>query len=257
MTPLKQRLQRGELIVGTIISEVRNPNVAYLLAQSGFDYFIIDNEHGTYTDESVSNMIAAARGAGIEVIVRIPEISRATILKPLDAGATGLLVPQVDTVEQAEEVVRHAKYPPLGKRGVAVRRPHSLYARVADTTAYLQQANRDTFIAVQAETRLAIENAEAIAAVEGVDCVFAGPYDLSVDLGFPGQLDHPEETACIDHMLAACKKQNRAGGILLFDAAHLKQWVKKGMRFVVSSSDVSLLADAALASVTDIKGCLG
>ena len=166
-------------------------------------------------------------------------------------------MPQVDTVEQAEEVVRHAKYPPQGKRGVAVRRPHSVYARVPDTAAYLQQANRDTFIAVQAETRLAIDNAEAIAAVEGVDCVFVGPYDLSVDLGFPGQLDHPEETACIDRMLAACQKQGCIGGILWFDAEQLKRWIGKGMRFVVSSSDVSLLADAALASVTDIKGCLG
>jgi 2-keto-3-deoxy-L-rhamnonate aldolase RhmA len=256
MTSLKQRLQRGELVLGTLISEVRNPNVAYLLAQSGFDFFIIDNEHGTYSDETVANMVAAARGADIEVIVRIPEITRATVMKPLDAGATGLLVPQVDTVEEAAEVVRHAKYPPLGKRGVGLRRPHSRYARV-DAATYLQQANRDTFIAVQAETRLAIENSEAIAAVEGVDCVFAGPFDLSVDLGFPGQLDHPEEIACIDRMMAACQKHERAGGILLFDAAKLKQWIGKGMRFVVYSSDVTLLADAALTAVKDIKACLG
>ena len=130
MYSIKKRLQNGELVLGTIISEVRNPNIAYILAQSGFEFFIIDNEHGSYNQETIANMIAAARGAGISVIVRIPEISRQNILKPLDAGATGLLVPMVNNASEAEEIIRHAKYPTMGNRGAALRRPHNMYAKV-------------------------------------------------------------------------------------------------------------------------------
>ncbi|MDX1285110.1 MAG: aldolase/citrate lyase family protein, partial [Draconibacterium sp.] len=127
MYKIKKRLQKGELVLGTIISEVRNPNLAYMLVQCGFEFFIIDNEHGTYSFETIANMIAAAKGAGISVIVRIPEITRENVLKPLDSGASGLLVPMVNTAEEAREVIRHAKYAPLGNRGVALRRPHNDY----------------------------------------------------------------------------------------------------------------------------------
>ena len=252
MISLRQRLLSGELVVGTMISEVRNPNIAHLLAQAGFDYVIVDNEHGAYSPETVSDIIAGARGAGVAVIVRVPEIRRECILKPLDSGAAGLLVPQVNTVSEAEEVIRHAKYPPLGNRGVAVRRPHNRYARIG-AAEHLRQANEETFIAVQAESAEAIANVESIAAVEGVDCVFAGPYDLSVSLGIPGQVDHPGEIEAIDKLLAACRKQRKVGGILLFDAAMLRGWIDKGMRFVSYSSDISLLADAAAGAVKELK----
>ena len=150
MYQIKKKLQNGKLVLGTMISEVRNPNITYMLAQCGFEFVIVDNEHGTYSFETISDMIAAARGAGISVIVRIPEITRANILKPLDAGAAGLLVPMVNTVDEAQAVVSHAKYPPLGNRGAALRRPHNLYAKV-NAAEYLEQANKNTFIAVQAE----------------------------------------------------------------------------------------------------------
>ncbi len=252
MKPIKQRLRNGELVLGTFVSEVRNPNIAHLLARAGFDFFVLDNEHGSFSDETVSDLIAGVRGAGIEVVVRICEIRREAILKPLDAGAAGLLVPQVNTAEEAAEVVRHAKYPPQGQRGAALRRPHSRYGRV-DAAAYLQQANEDTLIVVQAESRQAIANVDAIAAVEGVDGVFAGPFDLSVDLGIPGQIDHPDEIAAIDAMIAACRRHEKAAGTLMFDAAALRPWIAKGMRFVAYSSDVTLLADAATKAVAELK----
>jgi 2-keto-3-deoxy-L-rhamnonate aldolase RhmA len=256
MTSFKQRLQNGELALGIMVSEVRNPNVAYMLAQAGFDFFIVDNEHGSYSAETVANMIAVARGAGLPVIVRIAEVGRESILKPLDAGAAGLLVPMVDTPEQAAQVVEYAKYPPQGVRGAALRRAHSLYARV-DAAAYLEQANRDTFIAVQVETQLGIANVEAIARVEGVDCVFVGPFDLSVSLGFPGQLNRPEQIAASDQVVRACQSQGKISGTLMFDAAMLREWIEKGMRFVVYSSDISLLADAAGKAVADLKSIVG
>jgi 2-keto-3-deoxy-L-rhamnonate aldolase RhmA len=252
MSSIKQRLARGELVLGTMISEVRNPNVAHLLALSGFDFVIIDCEHGTYSYETVSDMIAGARAANIEVIVRVPEIRKETILKPLDAGAGGLLVPQVGTPEEAREVIQLSKYAPQGNRGGAIRRPHCMYSR-AGAVEVMDNANRTTFIAVQAESRLGIANADAIAATEGVDCLFCGPFDLSIDLGIPAQFEHPDEVAAIDKMLAACKKHGKAAGILLFSVAQLRPWIDKGMRFIVYSSDVNMLSDAACEAVAELR----
>jgi 2-keto-3-deoxy-L-rhamnonate aldolase RhmA len=256
MYNLKSKLKKGDLLVGTMISEVRNPNVAYMLAQSGFDFFIIDQEHGAYSPETLSNLIAVARGAGIAPIVRIPEIRRETILKPLDSGAAGLLVPQVNTPEQAKEILLHAKYPPAGNRGVALRRAHSLYQKVTPAE-YLKQANEETFIAVQAETPTAIENLEAITSVSGVDAVFVGPFDLSVSLGIPGETNHPQEVEAINRVVEVCRKRRIASGIHLFDLKALKMWVEKGMRFVTYSSDIALLADAAANGVAELKSFKG
>ncbi|MFB3903901.1 MAG: HpcH/HpaI aldolase/citrate lyase family protein [Acidobacteriota bacterium] len=252
MASIKERLKQGELVIGTFISEVRNPNVAYMLAQAGFDFFVLDNEHGSFSVETVSDMVAAARGSGLEVIVRIPEIRRESILKPLDSGAAGLLVPQVNTPEQACELVWHAKYPPMGNRGAALRRAHSLYGR-PNAAEYLAKANDETLLVVQAESREAIRNADRIAAVEGIDCVFCGPFDLSVSLGIPGQLAHPMEVEAIETMLAACRKAGKAAGILLFDPAALKPWIEKGIRFACYSSDINMLADAAMKAVEELR----
>jgi 2-keto-3-deoxy-L-rhamnonate aldolase RhmA len=252
MYEIKQKLKQGELVIGTMVSELRNPNVVHMLAQCGFDFIILDTEHGAYSPEAVSDMIAAARGAAIPLVVRIPEIRRETILKPLDSGAAGLLVPQVNTVDQAQAVINHAKYPPFGNRGVGLRRAHSLYRKVV-AADYLSQANADTFIAVQAETTTAIDNLEAIASVAGVDSIFVGPMDLSVSLGIPAQVTHPDEVAAIDRVIAVCQKRNIAPGIMMFDVPTLKAWINKGMRFVVYSSDISLLADIAVDGVKALK----
>jgi 2-keto-3-deoxy-L-rhamnonate aldolase RhmA len=252
MYKIKERLQKGGLVLGTIISEVRNPNIAYMLAQCGFEFFIIDNEHGSYSVETITNMVAAPRGAGISVIVRIPEITRENILKPLDSGASGLLVPMVNTAEEAKKVIQHAKYPPMGKRGAALRRPHNLYKKV-DAAEYLKQANKNTFIAVQAETTESIENIDEIAAVEGVDCIFVGPFDLSISLGIPGQINHPLEVEAVEKIAKTCKKHRKTAGILMFDQELLAKWINKDFRFAVYSSDITMLADAASNAVKQLK----
>lgn len=252
MGNLKLRLKKGDLLVGTMISEIRNPNLAYMLAQCGFDFFIIDNEHGSYSPETISDIIAAARGAGVSTIVRIPEIRRETILKPLDCGAAGLLVPQVNTAHQAKEIMVHAKYPPLGNRGVALSRPHSLYGR-PKADEYLIQANEATFIAVQAESPEAIGNLKSIATTPGVDAIFVGPSDLSVSLGIPGEITHPDEVEAINKVVDVCQKNGIIPGIHMSNLEMLKAWIEKGMRFVTFSSDVDLLARSAAGSLAQLK----
>ena len=252
MIDLNKKLKDGGLVIGTMISEIRNPNLAYMLAQCGYDYFIVDTEHGAYSPETVSSMIAAARGAGIPVIVRIPEIRREAIMKPLDSGAAGLLVPMVNTAEQAQEIIHYAKYPPMGNRGAALSRAHSLYGR-PDAAKYLTRANETTFIAVQAESPEAIENLKAIAAIPGIDSIFVGPFDLSVSLGIPGQITHPKEVDAIAKVIEVCRQHNITPGIHMSDAGTLKEWIKKGMRFVSFSSDVDLLAKAGQESLVKLR----
>ena len=113
--------------------------------------------------------------------------------------------------------------------------------------------NERTFIAVQAETVEAIENIDAIAAVEGIDAVFCGPFDLSISLGIPGDVNHPREVEAVDKLVAACQRHGKASGILMFDPAHLKPWIDKGMRFIAYSSDVNMIADAASAALTELR----
>jgi len=252
MLDLKAKLNEGSLAIGIMISEIRNPNLAYLLARCGYDFFIIDNEHGSYSPETISDMIAAARGAGISTVVRIPEIRRETILKPLDCGAAGLLVPLVNTADQAGEIITHAKYPPLGNRGVALSRPHSLYDR-PKAEEYLARANETTFIAVQAESPEAIENLEKIATTPGIDAIFVGPSDLSVGLGIPGQVSHPKEVEAIEKVVAVCRKHHIIPGIHMSKLETLQEWIQKGMRFVSFSSDVDMLAKGAADSLVQLK----
>jgi 2-keto-3-deoxy-L-rhamnonate aldolase RhmA len=252
MTNIKAKLKSGDPVIGTMISEIRNPNLAYMLGQCGFDFFIIDNEHGAYSPETVSNMIAAARGAGVSVIVRIPEIRREAIMKPLDSGAAGLLVPMVNTAGQAREIISFAKYPPMGNRGAALSRAHSTYGR-PNAAEYLDQANQTTFIAVQAESPEAIENLESIASTPGVDAIFVGPFDLSVSMGIPGQLTHPGEVEAIEKVIDVCRKHSVIPGIHMSSVETLKDWIQKGMRFVSFSSDVDLLARAGEESLVRLR----
>ena len=252
MSELKAKLKNGGLVIGTMISEIRNPNLVYMLAQCGFDFFIIDNEHGAYSPETISNMIAAARGAGISVVVRIPEIRREAIMKPLDSGAAGLLVPMVNTADQAKEIMTYAKYPPMGERGVALSRAHSSYGR-PNAAEYLDQANQTTFIAVQAESPQAIENLDSIASTPGVDAIFVGPADLSVGMGIPGQITHPREVEAIEKVIAICHKYDVVPGIHMSKRETLKNWIRRGMRFVTFSSDVDLLARAAQESLAHLR----
>jgi len=173
-------------------------------------------------------------------------------MKPLDSGAAGLLVPIVDTADQAREVISYAKYPPNGNRGAALSRAHSLYSRPR-ATEYLVQANEATFIAVQAESPEAIENLESIASTPGVDCIFVGPFDLSVGMGIPGQLTHPKEVDAIEQVIEICRRHDVVPGIHMADVTMLKAWIQKGMRFVSFSSDVDLLARAAAESLSQLK----
>jgi 4-hydroxy-2-oxoheptanedioate aldolase len=249
---LRKRLATGDLTLSTMVSEVRNPNLARMLATAGLDFMIIDMEHGTFGWPDMSALIAVARGYGLAPVVRIPEIRRETILKPLDAGAAGILVPMVNSVEEAEEVVRLVKYPPAGIRGTALRRGHSDYRSVS-AEEYLRMANEEVAILLQVETTRALERVDELARVDGVDALFIGPFDLSVDMGIPGRVWDPLIREAYSKVIAAGQRNDVAVAIQLFDVDQAGELIREGVRYLSFSSDVNMLIDYVAGAAKTIR----
>ncbi len=216
---------------------------AEIVAGSGFDWLLIDSEHAPFELDSTMRHLQAIAPYGVPAIVR-PEEGRTALLKRLlDIGAQTLLVPMCDTAEQARELVKAVKYPPQGIRGLG-----SSLARAANWNripGYLQKANDEICLIVQAETVTAMENLEEIAAVEGVDAVFIGPSDLSASMGHIGNPDHPEVVAAIENGLKIINDAGKAGGLLCINPAKAHNYVEKGAKFVGIGVDTLLLSNAA------------
>jgi 2-keto-3-deoxy-L-rhamnonate aldolase RhmA len=252
MASLKKRLADGELVLSSMISEMRNPALGRMLATAGLDSMIIDMEHGMFGYADMAAMVSVARGSGMEPVVRVPETRRETILKPLDAGASGILVPMVNSAEEAREAVRLAKYPPAGVRGVALRRGHSDYRAVA-ADGYLGQANEEIAVLVQIETQEAVDRVEEISGVEGVDAVFVGPFDLSVDMGIPGKINDPRIREAFSGVMAAAKGAGITMGIQLFDPDQARELIEEGVRYLSFGSDVNSIIDTAARNIKDLR----
>ena len=177
MANLKERLKNGEQVLGTMVTTFVIPDIAKIIQNCGFDFFIVDCEHGSFTTREVANIIAVARSIGMPALVRIPEMRREHALKFMEMGASGLLLPNTETAEQAQMLVDCTKYAPLGHRGVSLSRPHTDFKKV-NGPAYMAQANEETILMCQIESRRGVENVEQIIAVEGIDVAFIGPNDM-------------------------------------------------------------------------------
>lgn len=247
----KTLLEQGESAVGTMVCELCSISVPRMLARGGLDFVIFDTEHGIFSSESIADLAAASRMAGITPIVRIPEIRKEAVSRTLDMGAQGLLVPQVRHEDEVREVVRFAKYAPLGDRGVAIGRTHSDYLK-GDAAERMARLNASTMVIIQIETAEALERLESIASVPGVDALFIGPNDLASSLGVPGRLDHPEMVRAFERVITVARKEGIAAGIHLFDIEAAKVWKGKGIRLLTVSNDISMLVESSRAIVKGI-----
>jgi 2-keto-3-deoxy-L-rhamnonate aldolase RhmA len=249
---LHDRLAEGATVVGTMLVEIRQPGVMTLLANAGFDFVLIDTEHGPFGIESIAELSRAALGAGLTPIVRVPELTYAHVTRPLDAGAQGIMLPRVTRREQVEECLRHMKYAPAGRRGAVLARGHTGF-RAGPLAEVLAAMNRETFLIVQIETREAVERVEEIVAVPGVDAALVGPTDLSVALGVPGRMDDPVLVAAIEKTMAACRSRGVVPAIHTNDVAMTASWARRGMRLVSINSEAGLLIAGARQAVEAIR----
>lgn len=250
---LRERLAAGRTVVGTMLVEIRQPGIMTMLANAGFDFVLIDNEHGPFGVETIADLSRAARDAGVTPIVRIPELTYAHVCQSLDGGAQGIMLPRVTGPEQVAECVRFMKYPPEGRRGAVLGRGHTWF-KGGPLAEVLAGMNRETFLIVQVETVEAVERIDELLAVPGVDAALVGPTDLSLSLGIPGQNDHPKLVAAIEKTLAACARHKVVPAIHTNDTQMTAAWARKGMRLVSISSEVGHLVSGASLAVKTIRG---
>ncbi|ULB09735.1 aldolase/citrate lyase family protein [Cereibacter azotoformans] len=197
--PFKQRLRAKEPLVGCFVMAA-SPTIAEMCGYAGFDFVILDQEHGPADAETLENQIRAAEASGIAALVRVPWGSRWLIQRALDAGAEGIVVPHVTTAAEAEEIVRFSHYPGRGVRGLATTARAGRHGNVS-VADHLPQSLQRTCVILQIEDAEALSEVSAIAGVDGVDSIFIGPADLSASLGHPGQPGHPEVAAAIEGVI--------------------------------------------------------
>lgn len=247
--PVKQRLLRGEPVVGHWIS-FPCPAVVELLASFQMDWLLIDAEHGAADWERVEDLLRAMAGSGVTPLVRVAANDPALVKRALDRGAYGVLVPLVSTPEQAQAAVAAAKYPPEGIRGVAGSRINRYGADLPD---YFAQWNQQVLVMVQVETTEALARVDEIAAVPGVDVLFIGPNDLSASLGVFRQFDRAEYREAVDRILDAARRHGKACGYMASSPEEVLERIDQGFRFVAAGSDARLLAAAAAAAYGTIR----
>ena len=226
---------------GIMVSEIAFSNMPVLLKNSGLDYFILDCEHGGFDYADISRMIMTARLCGLPIIVRLPNNDRKDIIKLMDMGADGVLLPMTNTVEDIKQVVEYAKYQPIGNRGISTMRAHTFY-NPPPINEYLPQANARTKVFAQAETIAGVENIEAILAVEGVDGVFIGPNDMSADYGCLGNENAPEIMSAIEKIAGACKKMGKVGGIITGNQGYLAKAKQSGLEYFCKGSELNAIS---------------
>jgi 2-keto-3-deoxy-L-rhamnonate aldolase RhmA len=250
---LKEKLKAGQPILGTMVTVFENPEIAKMLKVCGFDFFIVDCEHGNFDYSDVAKMCTVAREAGIPPMVRIPEAKREVVLKYMEMGARGILLPNAESVEQATALVTYSKYYPLGSRGVSLLRGHTGFEKIESATEYMKRANDETILMLQIESPIAVENIDNLLAVDGIDAAFVGPNDLSQSMGIMGQTDNPRFIEAIDKVIAAAKKANKFSGIHMMSVDALEPWINKGMTLNFWANDVLMLMNAAKAGLAKLK----
>ncbi len=205
----------------------------------GYDAIWLDQEHSGLTVRDIELASLACRAHGLDSFVRVAPTDYATVMRPMEAGAGGVMAAQIRTAAEADQIVRWAKFHPRGLRGITGAGIDGKYTLIPQGE-YAEQANRDTFVAIQIETLESVEHIAAIAAVNDVDLLFVGPSDLAQALGLTGQLDHPRCYEIIEHVAAACRAAGKPWGIIGRNSDYSSRWVERGCRFLVFGADVTL-----------------
>jgi len=240
--PVKRKLAAGGTAVGLIVGEFTTTGIARIAAAAGADFVMFDMEHGGIDIVATKNILAAARASGIVPLVRTPSTGYHLISQPLDAGALGLMVPMVESADQAREVVAAAKYPPVGGRGVG-----PVYAddvEPAGLAATLAKANDELLLIAQIETVAGVEHVEEIAAVDGIDVLWIGHFDLTTSLGTPGEFWNDAHTAAAERVFEACRRHGKAVGTMANDVGDAQMLAGKG--FTLFAFNDSMVFSAAL-----------
>lgn len=249
---LSERLNSGEVLIGSFVS-IAHPVVVEIAGCSGLDFVIIDMEHTCIGIETVENMVRAAAWAGIEVVVRIPRIDEALIGKLLDMGAAGIQIPQVSSREYVARAIAATKYPPSGSRGYMPFCRASRFVQMSQEE-YIRKSNSETLVVTQVEGKEGLSSIKEILQERDLDVVFLGPYDLSMSLGVPGEVQHEMVLKAIDGVIKEARGVGVKVGIFANDPASARHWMDRGVNYLAVGLDMTLLANAFRQYAASIKG---
>lgn len=246
----RQRVLARETVLGTFLN-TGSPVAAEICARAGFDWMLIDLEHGAGSEADLLAHLHAVAGTRAVPIVRVERGERLRIARALDLGAAGIMVPRLETSDEAAEVVGYLRYPPTGLRGVALMTRGADYAGVGH--ADVASVNEAVLGVMQVESPAAVAEAARIAAVDGVDVLFVGPTDLTHAMGIPGGIDRPEYDAAVRVVGQAARRAGKAAGVLLWRPSDLERYIDAGYTFFAISSDGAILNDGARALVEALR----
>lgn len=255
---LRSSLRDGDYIYGTAMVSQCNlwPGI---LSAAGMDFVFIDTEHTPLDRETVSDLCLLYKGAGIEPLVRIPSPDPFSVTMTLDGGATGIIVPYVESAEQVRHMVGAVKYRPLkGEKLARILRKEENIDE--DLQAYLERYNEDKVLVVNIESTPALDSLDDILSVEGLDGVLIGPHDLSCSLGIPEQYDHPLLIDTVEDIIKRCRSKYIGVGVYVWDAVGFDQelkWAKKGANLIIHGSDLSLFSSALRDGLKKLRSGLG
>lgn len=250
--PVKQRLKNGENVIGTLVRS-HDPAVVEVLGYAGFDFIAIDTEHMTMNDESLVDLVRAADLAGLPAIMRVRTKTPGEILRALDMGARGIIVPQIESAEEAREAVRAAKFAPLGSRGMANSTRAAQYGFLP-LKDYARLSNEHSLVVIYCETLGALREIDEIVALDQVDVIFIGPTDLAQALGLPGEPDHPRVREAMETVTRKARAAGKAAGTVAADAERARALMENGIQFILLSSDLAMIAAQARRHLSALRG---
>ena len=244
---LKQKLKNGESTLGTWVT-IPSPDVSEALSTLPLDWLLFDLEHSPLTEQMAQVMMQAMRGDQVTPIVRVAWNDQVLLKQALDIGAHGVVIPMVNTAEDAEQAVKACKYPPRGIRGCGPKRPW-VYDK-----QYIETADDEILVLVQVESVEAVENVNEILSVVGIDGVFVGPMDLSFSMGLRGAMDGEEFQQSIDTVLVAAKSHKKVSGIWMGAGAPIQERIRQGWQFIGFGLDLSLMLSGTIQALKDARG---
>ena len=236
----KAILKEGGVILGTCVTDYVATEVVPTIKAAGLDFFFLDTEHSVAGYRDVQNLVRAAKAMHITALVRVTQTEGHLISRALDCGAMGIVAPRVHSAAQAQSVVDHMKFPPLGTRGYGLRSIIHDYD-FAGAEAEMQSSNDETMVVLQMESKECVEAIYDITAIPGVDATMVGPFDLSVSLGIPGNFESPVFWDAFDRMVDACNKNGVAPGVHMGNTKNLQRAQEHGARYLVVGSDLSMM----------------
>lgn len=253
---VKRKLKRGEVSLGTMVMEFDAPGIPRLCELAGAEWVIFDMEHTRFSMARIGDLMGWSHGCDVVPLVRVLTANEMAIRRPMDAGAMGVMVPMVESVEQAQLIVNAVKYTPAGKRGTAFGIAHDRYD-AGDVVRTMQSSNRESLIIAQIETARGVDNVDAIAEVKEIDVLWVGHFDLTQDLGTPGDFSNPRFQKAMDRVAAAAAEHGKTAGRLVATPEEAREWMSRGYRMLCYSRDTELLKRALADGLAEIREGVG